>query len=56
MMCGSSQRLVLPLNVSCESKSLFFEVWWHKGWLAMPDVVLSSEVEDSSSGGILSSS
>ena len=41
-----------PLNVSCESKSLFFEVWWHKGWLAIPDMRLSREVEESSSGGI----
>ena len=44
-----------PLNVSCESKSLFLEVWWHKGWLAIPDMGLSSEVEESSSGGIFSS-
>lgn len=38
------------LYVSCESKSLL-GVWWHKGWLTVRDRGLSSEVEESSSGG-----
>ena len=44
-----------PLNVSCESRSLFFVVCWRKSWLAIPDMGFSSEVEESSSGGIFSS-
>lgn len=31
---------------SCESKSLFLRVCWHKDWLAVPDRVLSSSVEE----------
>ena len=52
MTCTSSQGSVLFfLGVLCEPKSLFFGVWWHKGWLAVPDRDLSSEMEESSSGG-----
>ena len=51
MMCRSSQDMALSLGVSCESKSLL-GVWWHKGWLAVHDRGLSSEVEESSSGGV----
>ena len=51
IMCRSSQDLVHFLYVSCESKSLL-GVWWHKGWLAIHDRGLSSEVEESSSGGV----
>ena len=50
-MCRSGQSSVLSLGMSHESKSLFFGVWWHKGWLAVPDRGLSREVEESSSGG-----
>ena len=48
----SGQGLVLSLDVSCESKGLFSGVWWHKGWLEVPDKVLSSKVEESLSGGV----
>ena len=51
-MCRSRQGLVHFLYVSCESKSLLLGVWWHKGWLAVRDRGLSSEVEESSSGGV----
>ena len=34
MMCRSSQGLALSLSVSCESKSQFLVVWWHKGWFS----------------------
>ena len=54
MVCGSSQCLALFLGVSHESKSLFLCLWWHKGWLAILDRGLSSEVEESSSGGVFS--
>ena len=37
MMHMSSQSLVLSLDVSHESKSLFLEVWKYNGWLAVLD-------------------
>lgn len=32
VVCRSSLRLVLSLDVTCESRSLFLEIWWHKSW------------------------
>lgn len=55
MMCGSRRGLVLSLGVSCESKSLFCGVWWHRGWLAVPAQGLFSEVKESLPGSIFSS-
>ena len=40
-----SQGLVLFWDVSCEMKSLFPGVWQHKGWLAVPESGLSSEIK-----------
>ena len=45
MMCRSIQFSALSLGVSCVSKILFLGVWCHKGWLAVLDRGLSSEVE-----------
>ena len=53
-MCRSSQGLVFSLDVTRESKSLFLGVWQHKGWLMVPDRGLSSELEGTLSGGVLS--
>ena len=55
MTFGSSQNLVLSLGVSHEYRGLFLGVWWHKGWLTVFDRGLSSEIEESSSGGVFSS-
>ena len=49
-MCRSNQDLVLSLDVSCESRSLCSGVWWHTGWLSVPDRGLSSKVEENPSG------
>lgn len=38
--------MVLSLCVSYESKSLLPGVSWHKGWLAVPDRDLFSEVKE----------
>lgn len=43
-MCRSSQGLVLSLDVSHEPR-VFPGVWRHKGWFAVPNKSLSSEVE-----------
>lgn len=55
MMCRSTQGVVLSLHVSYESKSLLPGVSWHKGWLAVPDRGLSSEVQENPSEGVFSS-
>ena len=47
--------LLLYLAVLCKYKSLFPGFWVQKGWLVVPDRVLSSEVEESLSGGVFSS-
>jgi len=47
--------LLLCLAVLCKYKSLFPGFWMQKGWLVVPDRVLSSEVEESLSGGVFSS-
>ena len=36
-------------------KSLFPVFWVQKGWLVVPDRIISSEVEESLSGGVFSS-
>ena len=54
MMCRSSQCSTLSLGVSLESKSLLLGVWQQKGWLAVLDRGLSTEVEDNSSEGVFS--
>ena len=55
MMCRSTQGVVLSLHVPYESKSLLPGVSWHKGWLAVPDRGLSSEVQENPSEGVFSS-
>ena len=54
MICRSSQGLELSLSVPHESKSLFLGVLRHKGWSAVPDRGLSTEVKGSSFGSIFS--
>lgn len=51
MKYTSSQSFVLSLGVSYVSKSLFLGIWQYRGWLAVPDRSISSEVEESLSGG-----
>lgn len=54
MTCRSTQGVLLSLRVSCESKSLLPGVSWHKGWLAVLDRGLSSEVKENPSEGVFS--
>ena len=53
MVCRSSQGLVLSLDASCESKSPFPGVWWHKDCLAVPDEAFPERLE-SLSGDVFS--
>ena len=43
MMYRSTQGSVFSLGISCEPKSIFPEVWWHKVWLVVHDRILSTE-------------
>lgn len=47
--------LLLCLAVLYKYKSLFPVFWVQKGWLVVPDRIISSEVEESLSGGVFSS-
>lgn len=52
MVCRSSQSLVLSLDGSQESKSLFLGVWQHKDQLAIHYKGPSREVQKNLSGGV----
>lgn len=52
IVCRSSQGLVLSSGVWSEFKSICFGICCYKGWLAVSDRNLSSEIEEISSRGI----
>ena len=47
--CQFESKFCAFFRCVCEYKSLFPEIWWHKGWLSVPDRGLTSEFEDSPS-------
>ena len=36
---------MLSLDVMCESRSLFLEIWWHKGWQTVPGRALATRLK-----------
>lgn len=49
----SSQDFVPSSDVTCESRILFPEVWWHRGWLTVPRGTLPMRLK-TPFGGIFS--